>query len=315
MVTADTAKPAQKRKFRDAVVYVDGRAVGVVKYGELPPDVQPVMVDGHVRYSVTDYLERLGVQVDKIKNIHFYGGRRVSVLKGSDLRKSSDKILFAFNRTTAGQPRMEWGGRVNTNTRIDTLSAIAIYKDKAAPQLRIGPRDAFLAFDDGERIEGIPYAPQEDVFKGTRLYVQGHMVGAVKRKTIPDSFLAANTTVYNPRFRLVDYLKSMGAKFEGAQSIDFIDGDDTIARVDAAWWKRHAAGIEFSLPRRSRGRIVTHLPADAQLAKERGDLDSVRVTAILVHKNVPPDRTIKAAVRVEPDSPEEQKNLEREVLD
>jgi hypothetical protein len=312
---AQPQNPAAKRKFRDAVVYLDGRAVGVVKHSELPPTVEPKLVDGNPRYVVTNYLEHLGVRVDKIKQIHFYGGRRVSVLKGSDLRKSSDKILFAFNRRTAGQPRMEWGGRVNTNSRIDTLSAIAIYQDKPAPKLLVGPRDMYLAFEDGQRLTEIPYAPQEDIFKGTRIYVDGRFAGAVKRKTIADRFLAEGATPHNARFRLVDYLESLGVSFNGARAIDFIDGDDTIARVDAAWWRRHAAGIEFSLPRRSRGRIVTHLPSDAPLGPNSGELDSARVTAILVHQGVAPERTIHAAHRVEPDSPEERRDMEREVLD
>jgi len=319
--TSFATKPETKRRFGEAVAYIDGKAVGVVKYSEIPAELtrKPKLLPPDFPvFPLAEYLERVGADLTRIKQVHLYGGRRVSIIDGKELLRAKDRLVFAFSQgTDGGKPRIEWPSPgVKTNTRIDTVTAIAVYQDKEPPTLH--PQQyvgSFLAFEDGTPLEGIPYAPKEDVFKGTRVYVGGRLAAAVKRKSIPDAFLVEGSPVTKPQFHLVSYLESVGVSFRGAKAVDFVDGDHTIARFESTWWRDHSGQIEFSLPRRSRGRIVVHMPESAPLSAEHGNPDGARVTAIVVHDSVPPQRKIEIAERVGDDLPDGEKNVEREVQD
>jgi hypothetical protein len=163
-------QPESKRRFGEAVTYIDGKAVGVVKYTEIPVELtrKPrLMPPDFPVFPLAEYLERVGADLAKIKQVHLYGGRRVSVIDGKELLKARERLVFAFSQgEDGGKPRMEWPSPgVKTNTRIDTLTAIAVYEEKEPPTLHAQEYvGSFLAFDDGRPLEGIPYAPKEDVF-------------------------------------------------------------------------------------------------------------------------------------------------------
>src|SRR5262245_38559968 len=69
--------PEKKRRFREAAVYVDGLARGVLKHSELAPNVRPILEKrGDTEfpvYSLSEYLASVGVDLEKIRALHLYG--------------------------------------------------------------------------------------------------------------------------------------------------------------------------------------------------------------------------------------------------
>lgn len=280
---SSASAPAKKKRFGEAIVYIDGRAIGVMRHGEMPSSVTPVASSGFPRFRLTDYLTALGVDIAKVREVHLHGGRRASVLKGDELRAHKDDVLFAFNQATRGKPRMEWTDKdVDINTRIDTIANVAVYQDKPAPQIMLARRGPYLAFEEGKPIDGVAYAPKEKIVQGTRAYVDGKLVGTAKRKTIPDTFVVPGSSP--ARFRFVPYLESLGVSFKGARTVELIDGDDTLARIDGAKWSEMASSLEFTLPPGSQG----HLVVDLGRFREGGDGKLARVSALLVHRTTSP---------------------------
>lgn len=286
--------PESKRRFREAAVYLDGVPKGVLKHSELASDFLPTMEKRPSNtefpvYSLVQYLRSIGVELPKIRELHLYGGRRVCIIAGDEVRRQKDALKFSFSRGDSGKPRMEWPThRIEMNSTIDIVQGIVIYQEKIPPRLdrSIGA----LTFDDGKPVEGIPYVPEEQIIKGTRLYVDGRLAGAVKRKQIPSTFQVAGSDAH-PSFHLVPYLESLGTSLKRLKTIDFVAGEDTVARYDAASWKAVADGLVFSLPRRNQGQILVRF--------DRPDSPSVtsKVSAILVYdRTTPPDRTIHAPI-------------------
>jgi len=191
-------------------------------------------------------------------------------------------MLFAFNQATRGKPRMEWpDADIDVNTRIDTIAAMAVYIDKSPPKVMMSLRGPYLAFEEGKPLDSVAYAPTEKIVQGTRAYVDGKLVASVKRKTIPDAFVVPGSTP--ARFRLVDYVESLGVSFKGARAVELVDGDDVLARVDAATWASVAPDLEFSLGQGSQGHIVV------DLSKLRNGASApARVSALLVFRSMSP---------------------------
>jgi hypothetical protein len=299
----DPEKFGQGKRWQDSAVYIDGRVVAVLKHSELPLSLKSrILWDDFPMYRVAEYLQAIGVNLSKIREVHFYGGSRQAIITGAELIKFKDKLMFAFTQADRGKPRMEWpeGGGLKVNTHIDIIGALVVYQEKEPPTIHQTRREMYLAFADGKKIEGIPYVPAEENIKGTRVYVDGVLTGAAKRKTLPSDFQLPNTDAA-PRFELVPYLKSLGVRTDGLRSVDFISGDDTIARIGPKAWKDVSAGLVFSLPRRNKGQMTVHFPPSnvpAPAAPDGGAPEvpnggQVRVSAITVYRRLsPPERVI-----------------------
>ena len=274
-------------------MYIDGKVVAVLKHSELPLSLKSrILWDNFPMYRVAEYLQAIGANLTKIREVHFYGGSRQAIITGSELRKFKDKLMFAFTQADRGKPRMEWPqGGLKVNTHIDIIAALVVYQDKVPPTIHRTRREMYLAFEDGKKIDGIPYVPAEENIKGTRVYMDGVLTGAAKRKTLPSDFQVPDTDA-DPRFELVPYLKSLGVRTEGLQAVDFIAGDDTIARMTPKAWTDASAGLVFSLPRRNKGQMMVHFPP----AKGPVTSGQARVSAIAVYRRLtPPERVITPA--------------------
>ena len=222
------------RRFRQASVYLDGVALAAVLYGELPPGLRSTW---HVkttsegeemkvrRFLVAAYLQALGIDLARVQEVHFYGGRqRVGRLPGAELRAHAADLAFSFSRSTSGKPRMHWPAEIGVSDKIDVINAIAVYVDKAAPtwnadrwQLEIG----------GQPVEGIPYSSGENG-GGTRLYVDGRLARTLKPKSLgtPDGT--------PPRWALATQIATAGVALDRVQAVDLIAGDQLVRRLDAA---------------------------------------------------------------------------------
>jgi hypothetical protein len=289
--------PEQKRRFREAAVYVDGKPIGVLKHSELPPTL-PLrklrLADGREvpRWRFSEYLAAAGVPFERVRAAHFLGGRdRAAIVAGDELRKQRDTLVFSFTRGYAGKPRVHWPPGIVMNTSIDTIVAVTLYVDKEPPTYKSS--DHSFSFADGKPIEGVPYALPEEALKGTRVYVDGALVSAMKRKTLPSSMLVPGSDEAAPRFSLDAWLTSAGVDPAAARATDLLSGEDVITRLGPKEWATERKSLSFSLPRRSQGRILLHLPKDDAAVVAAGPAvtdPSLRVSAIMIYKNVTPSK-------------------------
>jgi hypothetical protein len=258
----------KKTKFRETAVYLDGKIISVMRRSELPPSVAiraVKQVDGLdiPRYfRLYDYVTALGVDAKKIQAIQLYGSHnRIATIAGDELVKFQAELVFDYTQQVTGKPRARWWTKeLRHRTYIDTIFAMTIYVDKPAPTY--APHDG-LRWADGTPVDGIPY-DTGDVPKGTRVYVDGKMVGYVKRKLLTDSLLAKGSEKDHARFSFAAFLDALGADANHAKAIDFVSNDDLVARVGAGEWKADGDAYVFSTPPHAHGKVKATIPGDKQ---------------------------------------------------
>lgn len=287
------APDTEKRpRLGDAAVYVDGQSRGVLRRLELPEALKSHLVvrpggENATRYYFAEYAKALGIDPLKVRGLHLYGGSRVSVVDQAEFRRIGDKLAFSFSQDDRGKPRARWPAiKLNVNTAIDMLSAVAFYVDKEPPRLNV--EDGTLSMPDGSAVEGkVPYAPSEQG-NGTRVYMDGALVGTVKRKKLTDDLIAPNAGAKDSdpaSFSLVAYASTLGIDAKRVKAMDIISGDDVIARLDSAGARK----VTFRVPSRNRGQANVEVPS----AEPEGKARVARVSAVQFFvKSAPPQRTI-----------------------
>lgn len=297
--------PDDRRRFKDAPVYIDGRRVGVIRPLEVPGNLKPRMrtrpgAKPAPRYSIAEYIAAAGGDLSKIREIHLYGGRaRVSVIAGDELRKHTEDFFFLFTGGARGKPRIGWPPEgIRTNASIDLVQAVAVYQDREPPIF--DEKEGVMRFADRKPIDGIPYAPAEEL-KGTRFYSDGVLVGWMKRKTLPNAMLIPGADLASGQFSLTAFVASLGVDPKKVRGIELIQDDDPVAHLDGSALVREPP-LVFTMPRRSQGNLVLWLPPSVLTAAPPGqETLPVRISAIqLFLRTNPPRRTYaKAADLVE----------------
>lgn len=284
----DDENRGRRRKFGDAAVFVDGAVRGVLRIRELPPKLQrrdATLVDGRKvpRWRFAEYLQAIGVDLSKLREVHVLGGRgRTAVIAGAEIRRLNEELLFSFTRgATGGKARLHWPKGIKTNTTVDVVGAVSVYVAAAPPRYDKARRALFAA--DGTKIEGIPYAAAESIPKGTRFYRDGIYAGFVKKKLLADALLAPDATAAEPRFGLARFLASIGVDPARSRAIDLIDGDAVAARLTPETWLAIRDRASFSVGAGSRGRATLHVKDPP--AGVPGELV---LSAVLLHEAAPP---------------------------
>jgi len=133
----------------------------------------------------------------------------------------------------------------------------------------------------------MPYA-DKDAVHGTRVYVDGKMVGFVKRRQIQDAVLAGKTLDGDQKYNVAKFVESLGVKSDGIKAVELVAGDDVVARASAEQYDRLAADFFFVLPKHHHGKVRVHVPYELQVAGEKpGDRDAL-VSSVHVYKTVTP---------------------------
>ncbi|MEZ4297487.1 MAG: hypothetical protein R3B70_21175 [Polyangiaceae bacterium] len=297
-----------RRRYKDAPVYIDGRRSGVIRALEVPPSVRPRMrirpgSPPAPRYSIAEYIAAEGADLPKVREVHLYGGRgRVTVVSGDEVRKHREDLFFLFTAGARGKPRIGWPttGIEARGGSLDMVQAVAVYQEKEPPILN--EKKGFLHFADGEPIDGIPYAPPEEV-KGTRFYLDGVLSGWMKRKTLPNSVILPGAGLDSGLFSLRAFIESLGLDPAQVKAIELVQDDDAVARLDGKALTGDPP-LAFQLPRRNQGNLVLLVPRKAlrSPAPEMPEAVPIRVSAVqLFSKLAPPTRTYaKAADLIEP---------------
>jgi hypothetical protein len=256
----ETENPTQR--YHEATVYVDGVPRVAFTYNEMPSSVKVSEYDwsleGDMAHHmlVADYLQSLGLDLNKIKETHWYGGRsRVVVITGEQIRKLKSKLFFNFTRDLFGKPRAEWRRDLDVNDHVDVVTDLAVYVDKKPPHW--DKEQWSLVDDNGEPIETtIPYCQEEMPRRSVRVNVDGRFVAFMKRNLLEGNLHPVNGDKDGnvpagvlPRYKLNELLASKGQPSSGFKTVDLITFEERVLRVPAA----DAKDIEFSLKRHGGG--------------------------------------------------------------
>jgi hypothetical protein len=275
--------PEKRPRFGESAVYIDGKAVGVIRTAELPAKLKArtITYPGGFEtqsYGFVDYARALGVDAKRIKAMHIYGGKRVVVVDRAELTRVGDEIRFSFVGTNRSKLRISWPPvKLNVNTTVDQATNVAFYIEKEPPVLK----DGGLVMPDGTPVkEKVPYAPEEQG-SGTRVYVDGALVGTLKRKKITNAMAVPEK---EDRFSLFSYATmldpSLNAKQSQVKAMDVVAGDDVVAHVDGA----NVKTVAFNVPAHNHGQAVVDVSSPAQA----GETKAARVSAVQIYLNNPP---------------------------
>jgi hypothetical protein len=173
------------------------------------------------RFRVTDYLRAIGVDLDRVVEVHLHGARDGAiVLTRDDLRRHPDGILFKFAGDTFGKP-IPIVREVPTGTTFDDLKAMAIYVARTPPALT--PAQSLVL--DGAPVRGIPYHG-EPIRNGVRVYVDDRLTAILKRNE-----LAAPA---DGRYRLADVLARQGVATEPLVRAQLIRNEERAGNLAVA---------------------------------------------------------------------------------
>jgi hypothetical protein len=256
-----------KMRIPEATVYVDGQPTAILRAPELPAGLVTRPIPRKFgppaeRYLVSEYLAAIKVDLKKVRALHVYGGSRVVAISGDEVRAHAGRLAFDFTMRDRGKVNMSFPPGIKVNTTVDLVTNFAVYVDKEPPSLIVGDSGAYLAFADGKKIEGIPYAEREQL-KGTRVYVDGALVSTMKRRTLPASIvLDGKAGDQNAVYSLSGFLSTTNtsASVNNVKAVDLLSDDDLVVRFDAAEWMRVQKSMTFTLPQRSRGQLTIEIP-------------------------------------------------------
>ena len=276
-------------KIKDVTVFVDGKPIAVTRYSELPLGIKWYQRPGALGGLTTkrflrvyDYVVALGLDPAKVKTIHFHGSHdRIAAIEGDELAKNKESLLFDFTGETYGKPRMKWstiGLREPTN--IDLFTMIAIYIDKAPP-VHVGASEDWTL--DGKPLDGLPFV-NEALPKGTRFYVDGKLMGAIKRRVLPQKFVTSAENAKTTEFSFARYIESLGVDLATVKAVDFVNGDSVAYRATANDLKE-ASSLVFTISNHMKGKVLAHFPGEKM----------ARVTSVQVFaKAAPPAREVES---------------------
>ncbi len=241
-------------RWRGGGVYLDGQPIGMLRYGELPTKLQPILeTQQHrlpfkageeiryretkvPRYRVTDYLSAVGIKLDEVVEVHMHGARdNAIVLTREDLRSHPNDVLFKFAGDTFGKP-IPIVREIAVGTRFDDLMALTIYVKRQPPRLK----PDFTLELDGIPVHGIPYHG-EPVREGIRVYVDDRLAAVLKRNQL----LAGG----QERWSLASVLEKQGVTTKKLSRLELIYDD---ARTNKLAW----GNLDFAFNAGASGEIV-----------------------------------------------------------
>ena len=275
----------------DVGVFVDGVQASVLRFGDLPSMPVETLEGGATRYRLADYVKGIGIAPETIKSIHIHGNNdRIASVEGSELLKEKNRFQSQFlsGHTGAAVVRWDTDGLKNEFV-VHEIRKVTIYVKKASPI--VDKKRSCHVGADGECSDAVPYA-SGDAVKGTRIYVDGKMVGFVKRRQLADTLLMGNTAAGEQKYNVAKLVASVaqaaGVDTSGIKAIELVAGDDVIAHADGGKFASLSSDLFFTLPKHNHGKVRVHVPASLQ-AQEPGSTDKdALISSVQVFKNTKP---------------------------
>jgi hypothetical protein len=215
-------------RWKDTGVYVDGKPIGFIQFGELPIGLKPTWIKDKVSadkppdcpiekcpgwkwsqqrwYKFNDYLKAVGIDVHKVKVLHVYGPKlsQTIAVTGHDLLSpAANEFLFRFGSEVGGKPIPHVPINFGNGKQPDKMSSVMIYIDKKAPTVTKEGIEL-----DGVDQEGVPYYG-EPIRGGVRIYLDDKLVGIMKRQDL-DVKKATKTPDGELHWKLHDFLADHG---------------------------------------------------------------------------------------------------------
>jgi hypothetical protein len=192
---------AGMNRFKDIGVYVDGKPVGFLAFGDLPIGLKPTWVKHKANidkpleckecpiwkweeqryYRFTDYLRALGIDLATIKQLHVQGPKVTNTIiaTGKDLlQPKAAEFMFWFGMSVRGKPIPHVPLDFGNGTDPDKITAVMVYIKKPPPTFDAG---GYLL--DGRPIDGIPYFG-EPLRGGVRVYLDDKLACIIKRQDL-----------------------------------------------------------------------------------------------------------------------------------
>jgi hypothetical protein len=276
------------RRFKgvDVPVWVDGVQAGVLRYGELPPQLAPtfdVEDEGKspVYYSLHDYLVAIGVTPSKVKAVHVRDLRhKVGIVEGPELLKYKRELLFQFMGLTTGLALVHWSTQhLSYKRSLHEMSSVSVFVDKPVPPV---DRERGCHTKGGTCTEEVPLVTGEAA-KGTRIYVDGRLRGYVKRRLVSDNMVVGQDDK-GPRYSIDKFIKSLEQDPSTAQTVELLTGDRVVARMSGANWAKHRDALVFSLEKHAHGKISLKLPDTIQAPDAGTSADPIVITSIQLYR-------------------------------
>jgi hypothetical protein len=286
---AEAQHGSRRVKNLDVPVLVDGVQVAVLRSGELP--TQLVAHDDKKNevfearyYRFTEYFAEIGVDVSKIKAVHFQANTdRVASIEGDELRAQPTRFVFDFLGKTSGSVKAAWDTTGMKNQFHSTeMYAVSVFVNKPAPAVNV-VKSCYMT--SGHCSNALAYVDNK-VPTGTRVYQDGKLVGTAKRKNLEDGWIMGRDGDVT-RYSVAKLAQAFGADTTNAKSIDLLQGDDVVARFTAAEWQSAAPALSFKLPQHNHGKIRIFVPANVQAPSDAPANREATISAIVIHKSSP----------------------------
>jgi hypothetical protein len=285
----DPKHGARKMMGLDVGVFVDGVQASVLRYGDLPSMPSETLEGGAVRYKLVDYVKAIGIAPSTIKSIHVHGnGDRIGSVEGSELLKEPNRFQFQFLSGVTGTPAVRWDtDGLKNEFVVHEIRKVTIYVKKASPI--VDAKKSCHVGADGECSDAVPYA-SGDAVKGTRVYVDGKMVGFVKRRQLADALVMGDTATGERKYNVAKLVAGFGIDMAGVKAMDLVAGDDVIAHADAAKFSTLAPELFFTLPKHNHGKVRVHVPASLQAPAPAGAADDkdALISSVQIFKSTKP---------------------------
>jgi hypothetical protein len=255
-------------RWKDTGVYVDGRPIGFLTWGELPITLKPVWVRDKVSinkrpntndpgwrwaqqrfYRFTDYLKAVGIDVNKVKEMHVYGPKFTNsvVATGEDLRSPLAKqFLFHFGGSVYGKaiPKVPEG--FGGGNPPDKVSAVMVYLEKEPPKLV--PQVGFVLGNEPQL--GVPYFG-DPIRGGIRIYLDDRYAAIIKRQDL-DPTKAIKSASGEPSWSLPALLAAQGVDTSKVVELWVIRGE---LRTDKLT-KEELASLTFRANPQAKGGVL-----------------------------------------------------------
>lgn len=284
-----------KRKLMglDVGVYVDGVQTSVLRYGDMPSIASEN--NAGKRFRLYDYLKAIGVAPESVKSVHIHGNNdRIASIEGSELLAGKARFVFSFISGDTGAPISRWDtDGLKNEFVVHEFRKVTIYVKKPSPVIDKARQCHVGA--DGECSDAVPYA-SGDAVKGTRIYVDGKMVGFVKRRQLQDALVMGDTKDGERKYNVKKLIAQFGVSTDGIKAVELVAGDDIIARASSSeQFEKLAPEFYFTLPKHNHGKVRVHVPTEIQLRGESAADRDALVSSVQVYKTTKPaDRELTA---------------------
>jgi hypothetical protein len=255
-------------RWKDVGVYVDGKPIAFLSWGELPITLKPVWVKDKVSaekrpgtddpgwrwaqqrfYRFTDYLKSLGIDPKTVNELHVYGPKfsQTNVVKRKDLlSKAAEGFMFRFGGNVSGKPIPQIPEGFGNGKTPDKIAAVMIYIKKKPPRLvwNVG-----LELD-GVIQEGVPYYG-EPIRGGIRVYLDDKLAAIIKRQEL-DVKMATKDASGELVWKLSDVLAAQGADTSKVVEVWAIRNE----RRAEKWPGAELATMTFSASSQAKGGVM-----------------------------------------------------------